>query len=138
MDTADLVQDAMLNTFRRLDAFEVRRRNALRAYLQQGIQNRIRDELRKVARAPASELDDRLADATPSPLQQVIAGQTEDRYKKALARLRPQDRELIVGRFELEYSLDQLTLVTARRSSGATRVALSRALARLALEMGRE
>ena len=55
-DTADLVQETMLNTFRRLDAFEVRRRSALRADLQQGIQNRIRDELRRVSRAPSADL----------------------------------------------------------------------------------
>jgi RNA polymerase sigma factor (sigma-70 family) len=138
MDTADLVQEAMLNTFRRLDAFEVRRRSALRAYLQQGIQNRIRDELRRVARAPAVEVTDNVPDPAPSPLDTAIAGQTEARYKGALARLRPQERELIVGRFELEYSFEQLALATRRRSAAAARVALSRALARLAGEMDRE
>ena len=135
MDTADLVQEAMMQTFRRLDAFEVRRHNALRAYLRQGIQNRIKDELRRVARAPEDVLDDNLRDGAPSPLAAAISGEAEERYKKALARLRPQDRELIVGRFELEYSFEQLALATRRRSAGAARVALTRALTRLAEEM---
>lgn len=138
MDTADLVQESMLQTFRRLDAFEVRRRSALRAYLQQAIQNRIRDELRHVSRAPASELDDDYADAAPSPLDAVLKDETDRRYKDALARLRPEDRELIVGRFELEYSFEQLALATRRRSPAAARVALSRAISRLVDEMGRE
>lgn len=138
MDTADLVQESMLQTFRRLDAFEVRRRSALRAYLQQAIQNRIRDELRHVSRAPASELDEDYADASPSPLDAVLKDETDRRYKDALARLRPEDRELIVGRFELEYSFEQLALATRRRSPAAARVALSRAISRLVDEMGRE
>lgn len=138
MDTADLVQESMLQTFRRLDAFEVRRRSALRAYLQQAIQNRIRDELRHVSRAPASELGEDYADASPSPLDAVLKDETDRRYKDALARLRPEDRELIVGRFELEYSFEQLALATRRRSPAAARVALSRAISRLVDEMGRE
>lgn len=138
MDTADLVQESMLQTFRRLDTFEVRRRSALRAYLQQAIQNRIRDELRHVSRAPASELEDDYADASPSPLDAVLKDETDRRYKNALARLRAEDRELIVGRFELEYSFEQLALATRRRSPAAARVALSRAISRLVDEMGRE
>lgn len=126
-----------MQTFRRLDVFEVRRRSALRAYLQQGIQNRIRDELRRVARAPADVLSDTVFDRGPSPLDSVISGEAEERYKKALARLRTPDRELVVGRFELEYSFEQLALATRRRSAGAARVALTRALTRLAAEMDR-
>lgn len=138
IDTADLVQDAMLVTFRRLDAFEVRGRSALRAYLQQAIQNRICDELRRVARAPAGTLSPHVTDAAPSPLETLLSQESEHRYKRAIGRLRPEERELIVGRFELEYSFDQLALATRRRTAGAARVALGRALARLAAEMARE
>ena len=137
VDTVDLVQETMLHTFRRLDAFEVRRRNALKAYLQQGIQNRIRDELRRVKRAPQGEMPEDLADAKPTPLDSTIALETEARYKRALANLPPRDRELIVGRFEMEYSFEQLALATGRRTAAAARVALSRAVARLASEMNR-
>jgi DNA-directed RNA polymerase specialized sigma24 family protein len=128
----------MLKAFRRLDAFEVRRRHALRAYLQQAIQNRIRDELRKVSRAPAIELSDELPDPKPSVLDNIITAQAEERYKAALGRLRSEDRELIVGRFELDYSFEQLALITRRASISATRMALSRALAKLSAEMARE
>ena len=136
-DTADLVQETMLHTFRRLDAFEVRRRSALKAYLQQGIQNRIRDELRRVARAPSGELPEDVVDGSPTPLEAAISAERETQYKRALARLHPRERELIVGRFELEYSFEQLALATGRRSDAAARVALSRAVARLAHEMDR-
>jgi RNA polymerase sigma factor (sigma-70 family) len=137
LDTVDLVQETMLHTFRRLDGFEVRRRSALKAYLQQGIQNRIRDELRHLARAPRAALSDDLIDSRPTPLDQAIARETEERYKHALSRLSAREQELIVGRFELDYSFEQLALATRRRSAAAARVALSRAVARLAGEMDR-
>jgi len=136
-DTVDLVQETMLHTFRRLDGFEVRRRSALKAYLQQGIQNRIRDELRHLARARKTGLSDDLIDSRPSPLDEAITLETEARYKQALSRLSAREQELIVGRFELEYSFEQLALATRRRSAAAARVALSRAVARLAGEMDR-
>src|SRR5574338_527944 len=42
-DTDDLVQETLLQTFKRLEAFEPRGVGALRAYLRQAILNRIRD-----------------------------------------------------------------------------------------------
>ena len=137
LETADLVQESMMQTFRHLDGFEVRHTSALRGYLQQAIQNRIRDELRRVARAPMEPLVADAADDRPSQLEMAMTSEAEARYKAALGRLKPEERELIVGRFELEYSFEQLALAAHRRTAGAARVALSRALARLAEEMDR-
>src|SRR5262245_17911230 len=47
VDTDDVVQDALLNTFRRLAHFQPRHDGALLAYLRQTIANRIRNELRR-------------------------------------------------------------------------------------------
>lgn len=137
-DTADLVQDAVLQTFRRLDRFEPRGQNALRAYLRQAVQNRIHDEHRRVmTRGVQEELVDGRLDPGPSPLDVLMNADVEDRYRRALLRLREDDRELIVGRVELGYSYEQLATLTGRRSPDAARVALRRALVRLADEMGR-
>ena len=46
-DTTDLVQDALLQTFKRLQTFEAQDEGALQAYLRQAVLNRIRDEIRK-------------------------------------------------------------------------------------------
>jgi RNA polymerase sigma-70 factor, ECF subfamily len=138
VDTADLVQDAVLQTFRRLDAFEPRGQNALRAYLRRAIQNRIHDEHRRVmTRGVQEELIDGGPDPGPSPLEALVNTDAEDRYRRALLRLRDNDRELIVGRVELGYSYEQLATLTGRRSADAARVALKRALVKLADEMGR-
>ncbi len=135
-DTEDLVQEAALNVFRRLEQFEPRRRQALRAYLRQAVRNRVRDALRHVKRHPlAQELDEGAAGDGPSPLDNAIGAENAERYRVALARLRGDDRELVVARLELGYSYEQIALASGRPSGDAVRVALRRALLRLAQEM---
>src|SRR5687767_14113574 len=43
-DTDDLVQDALVQTFKRIEEFEPRHVGALQAYLRQAVLNRVRDE----------------------------------------------------------------------------------------------
>src|SRR5689334_13929045 len=45
-DTHDLVQEALAQTFKRVDGFQHRGEGAWQAYLRQAVMNRIRDELR--------------------------------------------------------------------------------------------
>ncbi len=47
IDTSDLVQDSLHQTFSRLPWFEPEHAGALRAYLRRAVDNRIRDELRR-------------------------------------------------------------------------------------------
>jgi RNA polymerase sigma-70 factor (ECF subfamily) len=136
-DTGDLVQDAVMRTFRRLESFEPRRQKALQAYLRRAVLNQLRDEVRRLGRNPAPDaltLD--FADAGPSPHEQASQGETEERYRRALQKLSPDDRELVVGRLELEYSFEQLALATGRPTPDAARMGLRRALLKLAQEMG--
>ncbi len=138
-ETADLVQDVMMNAFRRLDAIDVRRRGALQAYLRQSIHNRIRDELRSFGRrAPHDPLDSQAAGREPSPLDLAIEAEARERYRRGLGRLPPADQELIVGRLELGCSYEQLVVVSGRRGPEAVRIALRRAMLKLADEMSRE
>ncbi len=136
LDTEDLVQHAFLQLFRRLGGFEPRRRRALHAYLQEAIRNRVRDEVRRAALVETSQrsaLDP--ADPASSPLDHAISQEDAARYREALARLEPGDQELVVGRVELGLSYEQLALATGRPSPDATRVAIRRALLRLAEEI---
>lgn len=138
-DTSDVVQDVLMHTFRRLDAFDPRGRHALRAYLRQAIQNRIRDELRRVGRAPQIEpIAPDHPDPQPSPLEIAMGAEEAARYRAALARLSAEERELIVGRFQMGYSYEQLALAMGRVSSEATRAAVKRALVKLATEVKHE
>ena len=138
-DTSDVVQDVLVHTFRRLDAFDPRGRHALRAYLRQAIRNRIRDELRRAGRAPQVEpIAPEHPDSQPSPLEVAMGAEEADRYRAALARLKAEDRELIVGRFQMGYTYPQLALATGRVSSEAARIAVRRALVKLVAEIKHE
>ena len=48
-DTQDLVQDAVMRALPRLESFEARHPGALQSYLREAVQNRIYDEVRKLA-----------------------------------------------------------------------------------------
>lgn len=132
LDTQDLVQDTVLNSLRRLDQFESRHEGALQAYLRQAVLNRIRDEARKYTRRPgATELTDSQPSDSASPLDIAIGREGVARYEAALQRLRPADREAIVGRIELQYDYKELAVLLGKPNANAARVAVTRALARL-------
>lgn len=137
-DTQDVVQEAVLQTFKHLETFDARGEGALQAYLRQAVMNRIRDHIRRVGRRPvATELDSHQEDDSPSPLEQAIGGEALRRYEAALARLSDADRELIVASVELGYTFEQLAEATGRASADAARKAARRAIVKLAEEMER-
>jgi RNA polymerase sigma-70 factor (ECF subfamily) len=135
-DTQDLVQETLLQTFKRIDRFEPRGDGALQAYLRQGVMNRIRDEFRRAGRRPANaELDSQAPASAASPLEEAIGSQAVERYETALQRLRAEDREAIVARIEMGFTHEQLATLLGKPSANAARMAVERALVRLAAEM---
>ena len=135
-DTHDLVQDTVLQTFRNMRGFEPRGRGALRAYLRQALLNRVRNEIRRVSRRPTIEqLDERAPTHASSPLQLAIRQQQQERYERALSRLKDSDRELIVARLELGMTYEEMAETLGKPSWNAARMAVVRALIRLASEL---
>jgi RNA polymerase sigma-70 factor (ECF subfamily) len=138
-ETDDLVQDALLQTFKRLERFEPRHPGALQAYLREAVMNRLRDELRRRARRPSRvDADDIEQDALRSRVEQTVGVETLAAYQQALERLKPEEREAIVGRVELGLTYDELALALEKPTADAARKASQRALLRLAEEMDRE
>jgi RNA polymerase sigma factor (sigma-70 family) len=134
-DTGDLVQDAVLATLSRLDAFQPQGRRALASYLRTAVRNRLIDEHRRAQRWTAAPPGfDHVPDGAASPLRAAIDAETRRRYREALARLSRRDRELLVAHFELDYSHAQLGCMTGL-SPHAARMALTRAIGRLAARM---
>lgn len=135
-DTQDLVQDTLLRTFRRIELFEPDRPDALERYLRQAVMNRIRDEFRRTRRRQtAAELDSQHPDAAPSPLDQAMTTELFADYEAALARLRIDDRDAIVGRLEMDLSFEELAETLGKPNANAARSAVVRAIVRLAEEM---
>ena len=133
VDTDDLVQDTVINTLKRLDVFEYRVDSALQAYLRQAVMNRIRNEIRRASRHPKpGTLDTSALDAGVSPLEELIGKQTLEAYDEAMAALEPFEREAIIGRVELGLGYEELASAMGRPSADAARMAVGRALLKLA------
>ena len=140
-DTDDLVQDALVQTFKRIDEFEPRRVGALQAYLRQAVLNRVRDEVRRKGRQPVTEADLELLEVEggASPLEEAIGREGVERYERALARLKPAERDIIIAKVEMGYSYAELAEGFDKPSVEAARKAAQRAIVRLAHdEMSRE
>jgi RNA polymerase sigma factor (sigma-70 family) len=138
LDTGDLVQDAIINALRHLNTLEIRTESALQAYLRQAVKNRIIDLYRRAARHPVREEipENALADDT-SPLEAAIGAEALECYERALASLKHDEREAIVLRVELGLDYEEMATQLGKPSADAARMAVTRAIARLAREMGR-
>lgn len=132
LDTNDLVQDAALNLLRRIELFEPRHVGAMQGYLRQSVINRIRDEVRRVGRhAPPVELPDEHPSDRTSPLESAIEAEAYDRYRDALQKLEVKDRELIVARVEVQWTVGEIAQRFGMRTADAARMAVTRAVRRL-------
>ena len=132
LDTGDLVQETVLHVLRRLDTFEPRHVGAMQGYLRMSVINRIRDEVRKIGRQPPpSELPEDLLSDVTSPLEAAVQTEAYERYRQALTELSPRDRELIVARVEVQWSLAEIAQRFGIRTTDAARMAVSRALRKL-------
>ena len=136
LDTSDLVQDTVIRALRHLDQFQATREGALQAYLRQAVSNRIVDVVRhRLRRPPRTDLPEQVEDHAESPLDRAIGSENVERYEAALLRLRPTDREAIIARLELQYSYEELAVALDKPTANAARVAVLRAMERLAKEM---
>jgi len=124
---------------RRIESFEPRHEGALQAYLRQAIVNRIRDEVRRGIRAPlTTELDENQTDHSASP---AGAGD-RPRGGRSVRSVRwracgPTSARRFVARIEMDCSYEEVAQALDKPSPDAARMAVSRALLRLAEEMNR-
>jgi RNA polymerase sigma-70 factor, ECF subfamily len=137
VDTGDVVMEVLYKSMRQLKHFRPNHEGSFQTYLRTAVLNRIRD-LARVHRPLAETLDGEQPSGEPSPLERAITAEGLARYEAALARLRPDDRELIVARFEWGLDHQELADLAGRPSAAASRVATHRALALLIKEMTRD
>jgi RNA polymerase sigma factor (sigma-70 family) len=131
-DTEDVVQDAIVQTLKRIDTFDHRNVGALQAFLREVVINRIRDIVRMVQRRGVPEdLPEHLVETELSPLEQAIMQQRTEHFVAALQQLKPTDREVIVWRIELGYSYQEIASRLGKTTEAA-RMKVSRAVDRLA------
>ena len=136
-DTDDVVQDVTINVFRRLHRIELRFPGALLAYLRRSVSNRVADEHRRAVRqGPTATLTDNLPDGHQSPLDLTIDRDKVRVYRTALLALCADDRLAIVMRLERGESYDVIAARLGKPTPNAARVAVARAMFKLAKQMG--
>jgi RNA polymerase sigma-70 factor (ECF subfamily) len=132
-----LVQETLLRAIEGLDRIEVGPPGQFQAYVRQAVLNRIRDQVRWARRRPGdAEALEEFEDTAPSPLESAIGAEVLDRYEKALEQLTEMERQLIHFRIELDLSYEEVAAVMERGSPDAARMAVQRAVRKLAGLMG--
>jgi RNA polymerase sigma-70 factor (ECF subfamily) len=135
-DTDDLVQETLVSVVRRVAGFEPRGDGAFELYVRQALWNRIRDEIRAAARRRGRmDADEHLVDPAPSPVALAVGREALERYERALESLSEEEREAIVGRFELGYDYRELARALGKFTPDAARKTVERAIAHLARQM---
>jgi RNA polymerase sigma-70 factor (ECF subfamily) len=133
-------QETLVAVVGRIPGFEARGRGAFAAYARRALLNRLRDEARRARRRPdhtGSSSAAEAADPGPSPVEELAGREVVARYESALARLSEADQEAVVARLELDCTYEELAQTLGKPSADAARMAVSRALLRLAREMER-
>jgi RNA polymerase sigma factor (sigma-70 family) len=137
-DTGDIVQEAVINALRNLYTLEIRSDGALQAYLRRSVKNRIIDQFRRHGRRPPrEELPADAAAANTSPLEAAIGAEALAKYERALEALKDEERQAIILRVELGLEYGEIAEQLGKPSADAARMAVKRAIERLADAMRR-
>jgi len=131
--TEDIAQDVIARSLDRLGGFKSQDRGSFLAYLKTAFMNRVRNEIRNASRRPRrEEVQDDLVDPAPSPIEQILGREAEERYNNALQLLSSEEQELVIGRLEFHMTYHELAIHTAKASPDAARMAVNRAIRKLA------
>jgi RNA polymerase sigma factor (sigma-70 family) len=122
-DTSDVVQEAVLDALKNLQDVPPGQQRALQAYLRQSVSNRIRASVRRQPFTSVSDVD-REDDGVDSEMMV--------RYREVLKQLNERDRALIESRLEEHETYDQIATRFSFPTLAAARIAVTRALRRLA------
>jgi RNA polymerase sigma factor (sigma-70 family) len=136
-DTYDPVMTVAERTLPHLKQFDPRQKGCLVAYARRIMTNELRDEFRRQCRTPEMmELVEEIPSAEADPLQNAIESEALATYRRALEQLTPDEQDLILLSLELGFSHAEVADAMGRPSPNAARMAIARALARLAERMG--
>lgn len=136
METEDVVQDALAQTFRRIDLFDPKHSGAFGVTLFVTIKNCLIDQHRRASRQPAaSETATGLIAGGLSPMEEVIEKEKLKRVITARSKLSEEDQALLSARLDLDLGFSDVALLFGKPSPDAARVAVQRAIARLVKKM---
>ncbi len=136
VETDDVVQEALAQTFRRIDLFDPKHSGAFGVALHVTMKRCLIDQHRRADRRPAAdETATSLVAEGPSPMEQAIEKEKLERVFSARSQLREEDQALLHARLDLELGFSDVALLFGKPSPDAARVAFERAVKRLVAKM---
>jgi len=142
LDSHDAAQEICLKVFRSLDSFEHRGVGAFWAFLRSSALNYVRDLSRTPGKLSHADTLMDASNAPPatatSPLDRVIRGEDYDSFERSLAVLDERTRGALLMRFELDAEYSMIAEEFEFASTDAARMAVTRAIDKVAAEMARE
>lgn len=135
-DAKDVVQDALLKTFRSLG--KLGKSQSLRAWMLRIVVNEAKNSNRRESRRRNRELttlrsEENRSSSTPEAL--VLRSEQHASLVQALHRLPEDDQTIVLMRYVLELTESEMT-VALGRPRGTVKSRLSRALSKLRKELG--
>lgn len=132
-ETSDLVQVTLMAAFKRIGEFTPHGEGAFLAYLRRILLNEIKDEVKRKSRHPTGEtLNEAVPNQVPSTVERVVGNDALQRFDQALERLSEQQRQAVILRLEFGFTFKEIASAMEFPSTDAARMAVSRALVRLA------
>ena len=127
-------QDALQESFLRLQAHKGEPIRDLRAWLLRVGRNWLRDVARRKSSStkPSDRLDDIAGKRQSDPVSQLVNAELQQHVRDALGELKPEDREVLVLRYALGWSSNRIA-DALQSTAAAVDMRLSRARRRLAV-----
>jgi RNA polymerase sigma-70 factor, ECF subfamily len=141
LESQDLPSDILMRAIRRLGEFEYRGAGSFWAYLRQIALNYLIELTRRQGGArveglPSGSRGDP-ADDGAAPLEEVVGRENLAAYERALQALEVRERQAVVSRLELKLSYRATAAELRYPSDEAARMAIKRAMGKMAKEMSR-
>ncbi|KAA3641739.1 MAG: RNA polymerase sigma factor [Proteobacteria bacterium] len=133
-ETDDMVQASLIKALNKLDDFQSQHEGAFLAYLRTTLLNQIRDEIRRYSRQDAhnTPIQESKTSNQGNALEQAVGAEVLERYERSLTLLGDGARQAVVLRVEFGFSYPEIAAAMDFASANAARMAVSRALHRLA------
>lgn len=130
-DTADLIQLTWLRVLDKLESIDVSEPGAFFAYLRTTLINALRESLRRQSRSPVHPGGSVELGEDPALASDEVAQADWLAWEQALARLPPEQRGIVLMRFEFGMSFVEIAAELGETSDGV-RMKFNRILARMA------
>ena len=121
----DVTQDVFVAAVTSIKALRDRREPAVEAWFLHICRNKVVDHLRRGSRQRGLSLEARVLDADPGSIAET--NMEADRVRAAMAYLTEDQRDILIRRFVLDQSLEEVA-TTTRRTIGAVKSMQHRAL----------